>query len=109
MTLRSIIIVAIALFLSAATAMAAPQMPANKPVQTSQTYLQSASANAGSYVQYAQNRISASKAKSIALKRVNGGEYVDLRLVGNTYIVRVRAPGGRIVDIRIDATTGRVK
>jgi uncharacterized membrane protein YkoI len=62
-----------------------------------------------SYVQFAQNRISASKAKSIALARVRGGEYVDLRLEGNTYIVRVRAPGGRIVDVRIDATTGRVK
>jgi uncharacterized membrane protein YkoI len=101
-------IAATALFLSAATAMAAPQAPTHKAGQATQTYLQSASADAP-YVLYAQNRISASKAKSIALKRVDGGEYVDLRLVGNTYIVRVRAPGGRIIDIRIDATTGRVK
>lgn len=84
--------------------MAAPQLPSHKPVQTPQ-YDQ----EAPSYVQVAQNRISASKAKSIALKQVRGGEYVDLRLVGNTYIVRVRAPGGRIVDVRIDATTGRVR
>ncbi|WP_416878669.1 PepSY domain-containing protein [Litorimonas sp.] len=109
MTLRSIMIAATALFLSAATAMAAPQAPAHKALQASQPYSQSVSADAPSYVLYAQNRISASKAKSIALKRVDGGEYVDLRLVGNTYIVRVRAPGGRIIDIRIDATTGRVK
>lgn len=102
MTKRTILMAATALFLSAGTAMAAPQFP-------SQTADRPSTAQSPSYVQFAQNRISASKAKSIALGRVRGGEYVDLRLEGNTYIVRVRAPGGRIVDIRIDAATGRVK
>ncbi len=103
MTFRSIFITAAALFLSAGTAMAAVPLP------TQMMDKSPASASSTSYLQYAQNRISASRAKSIALSRVRGGEYVDLRLVGNTYIVRVRAPGGRIVDIRIDAATGRVK
>jgi len=89
--------------------MAAPQLPANK-TQLYPPVTAAASAEQESpYIKLAQNRISASQAKSIALSRVRGGEYVDLRLVGNTYIVRVRAPGGRIVDIRIDARTGRVK
>lgn len=109
MTIRSIFIAVLALFLSAATAMAAPQLPLEKAGQTVSIETTRQASTAPFYLQYAQNRISASKAKSIALKQVNGGEYVDLRLVGNTYIVRVRAPGGRIVDIRIDATTGRVK
>lgn len=56
----------------------------------------------------AQRQISPAQAKSIALSRVKGGQYVDLRKVGNYYIVRVRAPGGRVVDIRVDANTGRV-
>lgn len=110
MTLRSIIIAAIALFLSAGTAMAAPELPSEKAkfhTPTAATVMPAE--QAPSFAKIAQNRISASQAKSIALSRVRGGEYVDLRLVGNTYIVRVRAPGGRIVDIRIDARTGRVK
>ena len=56
----------------------------------------------------AQRQISPAQAKSIALSRVKGGQYVDLRKVGNYYIVRVRAPGGRVIDIRVDANTGRV-
>lgn len=58
---------------------------------------------------FAQKQISPAKAKSIALSRIRGGEYVDLRKTGNFYIVRVRTRDGRIVDIKIDATTGRVK
>jgi|GEM_PF-3052826 len=107
MTLRSILITVTALFLSVGTAMAAPQLPTHK----ADLYAPAAASakQSPSYVKFAQNRISASQAKSIALSRVRGGEYVDLRLVGNTYIVRVRAPGGRIVDIRVDARTGRVR
>jgi uncharacterized membrane protein YkoI len=56
-----------------------------------------------------QSQISPAKAKSIAMSRVRGGTYVDLRKVGNTYTVRVRNSNGRLLDIKIDATTGRVK
>ncbi|WP_409433494.1 PepSY domain-containing protein [Litorimonas sp. RW-G-Af-16] len=57
----------------------------------------------------AQRQISASDAKSIALRRVRGGEVVDISKTGNTYRVRVIGKDGRVVDVYIDATTGRVK
>lgn len=57
----------------------------------------------------AQRRISASEAKSIARRKVRGGEVVDLSLNGGTYRVRVIARDGRVVDVYIDAATGRVK
>jgi uncharacterized membrane protein YkoI len=57
----------------------------------------------------AQRKISAADAKSIALKRVRGGEVVDISKNGNTYRVRVIAKDGRVVDVYIDANTGRVK
>ncbi|MEE9348297.1 MAG: PepSY domain-containing protein [Robiginitomaculum sp.] len=60
-------------------------------------------------VQFAAKLISASQAKSIALRHVPGSEFLDIKLVGgNTYIVRV-IKNGRRIDVRIDAATGRVK
>ena len=56
----------------------------------------------------AQARISASQAKSIALREVPGGEVVDISRQGNVYRVRVVARSGRVVDVRVDARTGRV-
>ena len=56
----------------------------------------------------AQARISASQAKSIALREVPGGEVVDISRSGNVYRVRVVARSGRVVDVRVDARTGRV-
>ena len=58
---------------------------------------------------WAQRKISASEAKSIARKRAGGGEVVDISRNGNTYRVRVIRKDGRVVDVFIDATTGRVK
>ncbi len=58
---------------------------------------------------WAQRKISASEAKSIAKRRVGGGEVVDISRNGNTYRVRVIRKDGRVVDVLIDATTGRVK
>ncbi|MDA8708537.1 PepSY domain-containing protein [Hellea sp.] len=58
---------------------------------------------------WAQRKISASEAKSIARKRAGGGEVVDISRNGNTYRVRVIRKDGRVVDVLIDATTGRVK
>jgi len=59
--------------------------------------------------QLAQRKISASEAKSIARRRAGGGEVVDISRNGNTYRVRVIRKDGRVVDVLIDATTGRVK
>lgn len=57
----------------------------------------------------AQNQISASQAKSIARKRVGGGEVVDITKKGDTYRVRVITKSGRVVDVYVDANTGRVR
>lgn len=59
-------------------------------------------------LQFAQSAISASKAKSIARRAVPGGEVVDISRKGNRYIVRMIRKDGRVVDIVIDARTGRV-
>ncbi|MEL7231978.1 MAG: PepSY domain-containing protein [Pseudomonadota bacterium] len=53
--------------------------------------------------------ISASEAKRIALSRVRGGEVVDIRRTGDAYRVRVIARDGRVIDIVVDARTGRVR
>ncbi len=58
---------------------------------------------------WAQRKISASEAKSIARRRAGGGEVVDISRNGNTYRVRVIRKDGRVVDVLIDATTGRVR
>lgn len=58
---------------------------------------------------WAQRKISASEAKSIALRKAGGGEVVDISRNGNTYRVRVIRKDGRVIDVLIDAATGRVK
>ena len=57
----------------------------------------------------AQRSISPAEAKSIARKRVPGGEVVDIKRRGDTYSVRVIKKSGKVVDVFIDANTGRVK
>jgi len=58
---------------------------------------------------YAQRQISAREARAIALARVPGGEVVDIRRTADTYRVRIIARDGRVVDIVVDANTGRVR
>ena len=57
----------------------------------------------------AQRQITPAEAKRIALSRVRGGEVVDIRRSGDAYRVRVIARDGRVVDIVVDAKTGRVR
>lgn len=57
----------------------------------------------------ARRNISASEAKRIAQKRAGGGEVVDISRKNNTYRVRVIRKDGRVIDVLIDARTGRVK
>lgn len=53
-------------------------------------------------------KISGRQAKSIALKRYPGAEYLDTKLVGgHTYHIKVVFRGQRI-EVRVDANTGRV-
>ena len=60
-------------------------------------------------VHQAQRSISPAEAKSIARKRVPGGQVVDISRRGDTYRVRVIAKSGKVVDVLIDANSGRVK
>lgn len=64
--------------------------------------------------QYAQKsgdrQISASQAKSAALRSRPGSKFVNIQMSGNgTYRVRLQQKNGRIVDVYVDARTGRVK
>lgn len=53
-------------------------------------------------------KVSASQAKSIALRYVPGSEFLDIKLIGGkTYRVRVMKQGRRI-DVFVDAFTGRI-
>jgi len=49
-----------------------------------------------------------SKAKSIAAQRVPGAKFVDISRSGGQYRVRMLRKDGRVVDVLIDAATGRV-
>lgn len=57
----------------------------------------------------AQKKISPSEAKSIARKRVRGADVIDLSFDGKTYKVRMQKKNGRVVDVYVDAATGRVR
>ena len=58
---------------------------------------------------YAQNKISYAQAKAIAMRRHPGAKYVGMQLNGNTYSVRLQTSGGRVIDVSVDAVTGRVR
>jgi len=62
-----------------------------------------------SYIQVVQRKISASEAKSIARKKVRGAEVLDVSLNGNMYKVRMQKKNGHVIDVKVDATTGRVR
>ena len=113
MTKRKYLALAAALITVGVTAMPAQAKPGkwNKNAHIASSY--APTANFAPAVQdvprWAQRKISASEAKSIALRRAGGGEVVDISRNGNTYRVRVIRKDGRVVDVLIDATTGRVK
>ena len=60
-------------------------------------------------VKEAQRSITPAEAKTIARKHVPGGQVVDIKRRGDTYRVRVIKKSGKVVDVLIDANTGRVK
>jgi len=60
-------------------------------------------------VQQAQRSITPAEAKSTAQKKYPKGEVVDIKRRGDTYTVRVIRKSGKVVDVLIDANTGRVK
>lgn len=111
--LRHISVIAIALLASAAMAMPASAKPAKGKSKTerfvppmSQTFIP---AERNQLPKWAQQRISYSQAKSIALRRYPGAKYIDTRLNGNTYTVKLLLKNNRMVNVKIDAVTGRVR
>ena len=52
--------------------------------------------------------VSAAQAKNIARQQVPGGEVVDVSRNGSVYRVRIVAGSGRVVDVSVDARSGRV-
>lgn len=61
------------------------------------------------FEQLVQREISPREAKAIALSRVPGGEVVDIRRTSDAYRVRIIARDGRVIDIVVDAVTGRIR
>ncbi len=57
----------------------------------------------------AQATITASKAKNIALQKNKGSEVVDISREGEVYRVRLIRSDGVVIDVFIDAATGKVK
>lgn len=64
---------------------------------------------AADYARVVQRKISASEAKSIARKKVRGAEVIDISFDGHTYKVRMQKKNGHVVDVKVDAATGRVR
>lgn len=58
---------------------------------------------------WAQAKVSAAQAKSIARRQHPGSKFVDISRNGDTWRVRLIKKDGRVVDVLIDANTGRVK
>lgn len=107
-THRHIILGLTAILMAGATAMPAQAKPA-KWKKTPYSAPSNFAPTVNDIPRWAQRKISASEAKSIAKRRAGGGEVVDISRNGNTYRVRVIRKDGRVVDVLIDATTGRVK
>lgn len=104
---RYIALAAAAIIVAGASAVPANAKPAKWKKSPYST--QSSFAPVNNMPRWAQRKVSASEAKSIARRRAGGGEVVDISRNGNTYRVRVIRKDGRVVDVLIDATTGRVK
>jgi len=60
-------------------------------------------------IRYAQKKVSPSEAKNIARRKVRGADVIDISLKGGTYKVRMQKKNGRVVDVYVDAASGRVR
>jgi uncharacterized membrane protein YkoI len=95
--------------LSAETASADPykrHARMNQQVPASQTYVPRYRAQ---NQQWAQRRISAAQAKSIALRRYPGATYVDMIPKGNVYRVVLLLRNGKRKVVIVNAITGFVE
>jgi len=84
----------------ARTAQNQPNWQVQRPNMVQNLYVQNQS----------QRKISASQAKSAAMSRYRGAKFINVQLVNqSTYRVRLQQKNGRIIDVYVDAYTGRVK
>ena len=60
-------------------------------------------------IRYAQKKVSPSEAKNIARRKVRGADVIDISLKGGTYKVRMQKKNGRVVEVYVDAASGRVR
>ncbi len=98
------------LFTSNAAAVAVPNLQPEKSVRMEASIAKPAGPEIRHYAQRkAESRISASQAKSAAQRRYPGAKFVNIKVVGNAYRVRLQQKNGRIVDVSVDARTGRVR
>ena len=109
---------AVLLVLPAGTAFAGEKAKKVKNPAVYEAVLPSFTENAGSdrlsFDRFAQKKsektISASQAKSAAQRSRPGAKFVNIQMSGrDTYRVRMQEKNGRIVDVYVDARTGRVK
>ena len=109
---------AVLLVLPAGTAFAGEKSKKVKSPVNYEAVLPSFSGTMGSdglnIEQFAQRNnergISASQAKSAAQRSRPGAKFVNIQMSGrDTYRVRMQEKNGRIVDVYVDARTGRVK
>ncbi|GLQ19656.1 PepSY domain-containing protein [Algimonas porphyrae] len=103
--MRHMLVISTALLSGFLATPALAAAPASLPISPSVL----AAETAPSVEQVAQRQISAREARAIALARVPGGEVVDIRRTRDTYRVRIIARDGRVVDIVVDANTGRIR
>ncbi len=106
---RHIPLIAAAALGSFAVSSAAQASQSHYPQQYRPAVTYQSPASAAQNQRYAQARISYAQAKSIAERRVPGAKVVDISLNGNTYRVRMERRDGRVVDVYVDAVTGRVR
>jgi uncharacterized membrane protein YkoI len=67
------------------------------------------SVSEANYTRVAQKKISPSEAKAIARRKVRDAEVIDVSPSGDVYIVRMQKKNGQVVDVKVDAVTGRVR
>lgn len=65
--------------------------------------------NSVEYVRVTQRKVSASEAKSIAHKKIRNAEVIDISIKQGVYKVRMQKKNGQVVDVYVDAATGRVR
>ena len=100
-------------FSLAGTAQASHVRPSSNAIMPAVSYEVSKEVSQTEIVQYAQKKakgnVSYAQAKSIARRQIKGSQVVDIALNGQTYRVRLQTQDGRVVDVYVDAATGRVQ